>query len=68
MWARNGGTYLDLFNLGADESVLSVELKQLGLNGIARVRDLWEKKDLSAISLRIEASILPHGCRLYKLS
>lgn len=59
--------YVAFFNLGDQKKNVSVNLDRLGLNGKARVRDLWEKKDLPAASAGLNADVPPHGAKLFRL-
>ena len=47
---------------------ITVDLKSLGLNGRARVRDLWEKRDTGDFTGEFSPEITWHGAGLYRLS
>ncbi len=59
-----------LFNLGTTEADMTVKWSDLGLNGSAKVRDLWAKKDVSGqfASGYTAATVPPHGVRLFKVT
>ncbi|WP_179232694.1 hypothetical protein [Paenibacillus rigui] len=67
---EDGGTYAALFNLGEQETLVSVELGLLGMKEakLYPVRDVWEREDLAPVSGKIEAMVPGHGCRLYKIT
>lgn len=54
-----------LFNLGTTEANMTVNFADLGLDGTAKVRDLWAKKNLGEFSANFTAATVPpHGVRL----
>ncbi|WP_030491201.1 X2-like carbohydrate binding domain-containing protein [Micromonospora chokoriensis] len=58
-----------LFNLGSTEANMAVNWADLGLNGSAKVRDLWAKKDLGEFASGYVANDVPvHGVRLLKVT
>ncbi|NEB81143.1 glycoside hydrolase family 27 protein [Streptomyces sp. SID14478] len=71
VWTKKvgGATYLGVFNLGSSATDIKVDLKDLGLSGTRKVRDLVDRKDLAAASGSWTAPAVPaHGSRLIKLS
>lgn len=64
--------YLALFNArtesGGAGSAVAVRLSELGMGGMARIRDLWERKDLGFVSGEFAPVIQQHGAGLYRLS
>lgn len=52
----------------ADESRVAVSLADLGIQGEATVRDLWNKKDLGSVSGEFARQIPLHGAGLYRIS
>ncbi|HZR20643.1 MAG TPA: glycoside hydrolase family 27 protein [Verrucomicrobiae bacterium] len=46
---------------------ISVALAQIGLAGSASVRDLWNHKDLGAVTDRLTQTIHPHGAGMYRV-
>lgn len=71
-WAADasGGhdKYLAVFNLDDNAPAeVSVEWKDLGLNGKCAVRDLWERKDLGVFGATFAPKIEPHGAGLYRI-
>jgi len=65
--AENGDHYLALFNTTPHDADLSFDLGILGRKS-ARVRDLWSRRDLGAVSGRFTASVPSHGAGLWRLS
>jgi len=58
-----------LFNLGQTDANMTVNWADLGLNGAAKVRDLWAKKDLGTFASSFTANDVPiHGVRLFKVT
>ncbi|TCC57791.1 glycoside hydrolase family 27 protein [Kribbella pittospori] len=61
----DGSYTVALFNLGTTEANMTVNWADLGLDGSAKVRDLWAKKDLGQFaSGYTAATVPPHGTRL----
>jgi alpha-galactosidase len=67
---RGPEKYLAVFNLGDDHDAapVSVSLKEIGLYGHTRVRDLWQKHDLGLVQNEILTTVPRHGARLFRLS
>ena len=65
--AENGDHYLALFNTTPHDADLSLDLGILERKS-ARVRDLWSRRDLGAVSGRFTASVPSHGAGLWRLS
>ncbi|WP_350275480.1 X2-like carbohydrate binding domain-containing protein [Kribbella sp. HUAS MG21] len=58
-----------LFNLGQTDADLTVNFADLGLNGAAKVRDLWARKDVGTFASSFTAQDVPiHGVRLLKVT
>ncbi|GAA3104030.1 hypothetical protein GCM10010530_29900 [Kribbella aluminosa] len=58
-----------LFNLGQTDADMTVNFADLGLNGAAKVRDLWARKDVGTYASSYTASQVPiHGARLFKVT
>ena len=45
-----------------------VPLSELDLSGPCRVRDLWERRDLSTVEGEVSPVVAWHGAVLYRLS
>ena len=54
--------------LPQDSLNISLNLKDLGLNGKCKVRDLWNKKDLGIYSDKFSIDVRNHGARLVRIS
>jgi len=47
---------------------ITVSLADVGLSGKAKVRDLWEHKNIETVNGEFAATIKSHGAGLYRLS
>lgn len=67
--SRNSNTnevYLALFNTNDDKDTeISVNLKDLGLNGDCKVTNLWPSKNIGTVSNDFTQRIKPHASGLY---
>jgi hypothetical protein len=63
----NGAIYAALFNAGDEPASVSVSLGQLGAGSPKQARDLWNRKDIGAVTDTLQAELPPHGASLYKL-
>jgi hypothetical protein len=66
--ADGKGRYVALFNPTDKAREVAVSLRDLGLDGVRQVRDLWARKPLDAASGRFAQQLPPHGAGLYRLS
>ncbi|PCE14868.1 hypothetical protein AUC47_01610 [Microbacterium sp. SZ1] len=64
------GTYtVALYNLGRADADITVDFADIGLDGSAKVRDLWSKKNLGTADGSFTAESVPiHGTRLLKVT
>jgi len=59
--------YLALFNISDDETLeISVNLKEIGLNGDVKVINMWTGEILGEVSNDFSQTIRPHASGLYK--
>ena len=65
---NEGNVYVGLFNTTEEETEVSLALKNIGMEGKVRVRDLWAKKDIGETTNVIASMVPAHGAVLYKLS
>ena len=67
---RGRDKYLAVFNIddASDPVAVAVSLKEIGLNGNCRVRDLWKKEDLGLVRDEILTKVPRHGSQLFRLS
>jgi hypothetical protein len=63
---KDGAINLALFNLSDEKRKICCPLFELGFEK-AKLRDLWNKKDMGNISDKVIAEIPPHGAVLYRL-
>ena len=62
----NGKRVVTLFNRESTFQTRKISFSDLGLSGNKKVRDLWEHKDMGAMSA-FSARIPPHGCVVIKI-
>ena len=62
----NGDCIIGMFNREDSIETRHLDFSTLGIEGSAKVRDLWAQTDLGAIN-SIAANIPPHGCLIYKV-
>ena len=63
-----GETYLALFNISEEEQTVGADLRDMGLSGAVKATNLWTGEKAGRFKKRIEVSLAPHACILYKLS
>jgi alpha-galactosidase len=51
-----------------DSLEIDLQLKQLGITGTCKIRDLWAKADIGEYTGEIAVSVRKHGARLLKIS
>jgi len=64
----NGSFTVALFNLGDDRATVAVRWSDLGITGVASIRDLWSHTDLSAHDDGFSADLDSHACRLLRIT
>ncbi|MBU9709558.1 glycoside hydrolase family 27 protein [Paenibacillus sp. AK121] len=62
---EEGHVYAALFNAGDEASTVRVSLQELGIEGQASARDLWNHVDLGDIVQELSADLPPHGAALF---
>jgi alpha-galactosidase len=71
IWAKrlaDGGNAVGLFNRGESELKITLDFQMLGIMGPARLRNLWEHKDLGSLSGSHTAVVPEHGVVMLKVS
>jgi alpha-galactosidase len=71
VWAKplaDGGIAVGLFNRGESSNPVTVNFKDIGLRGSAKVRDLWSHKDLGSFAASYTADVPRHSAVLIKVS
>jgi len=71
VWAKplaDGSVAVGLFNRGESQNPVSVNFSDLGVEGSARVRDLWNHKDRGELDGHYTAEVPRHGVVLVKVS
>lgn len=65
----DGSVTVALFNLGRTDADMKVSFADLGLQGSAKVRDLWAQKNLGSFDGEFTADDVPvHGTRLFTVT
>jgi alpha-galactosidase len=70
IYAKNledGSMAVGLFNLGDQDTTVSVKWADMKLSGKQTVRDLWRQKDLGKCDEKFETTVRPHGVTLIRL-
>jgi alpha-galactosidase len=70
VWARqlsDGGYAVGLFNRGENSAKVTARWSDIGLNGKARVRDLWAHADRGEVADQFSADVPSHGVVMIKL-
>jgi alpha-galactosidase len=71
IWVRplsDGGLAVGLFNRTEEAFPMKVEFKSIGAPTSAKVRDLWEQKDLGVLKDSFSAVVPKHGVVFIKIS
>ncbi len=71
IWARplaDGSHAVALFNRGSGKIKMTLPLSVIGVTGSAKLRDLWEHKDLGSANGTYSAEVPEHGVAFVKLS
>jgi hypothetical protein len=66
--ASGAAVYVALFNLRDSPAAVAIGLGTLGIEGTARVRDLWQRVDLEPAREMLAPAIAAHGAGLFRLS
>lgn len=65
----DGSVTVAVFNLGRTDADIRVPLADIGLQGSAKVRDLWARKNLGEVDGELVAENVPiHGTRLFTVT
>jgi alpha-galactosidase len=70
VWAKplaDGSIAVGLFNRGESTNPITVSFKDIGLQGSAKLRDLWQHKDLGSFSGSYTEEIPRHGAVLVRV-
>ncbi len=70
VWAKplaDGGIAVGLFNRGESGNPVIIRFKDIGIEGSAKVRNLWMHKDLGSFNGSYTAEIPRHGAVLIKI-
>ncbi|MBT2139764.1 hypothetical protein KK141_09475 [Dyella sp. LX-66] len=64
----DGNYYVALFNMNATPAVVTLPWRQIGLDGVRQVRDLWARAEVGAPASAFSTVLDGHGVRLLKVS
>ena len=66
---NTGEVYLAIFNIDNEKTLdISVNLKNIGLNGDCKVTNMWTGEDMGVVSNDFVQSLQPHASGLYKFT
>ena len=71
IWVKplaDGSQAVGLFNRGESELIITLDFKTIGVTGPAKLRDLWEHKDLGSPPDSYTAHVPKHGVVMLKVS
>ncbi len=66
--ARDGATYVGLFNIGDVAAPIAVSAGELGLRSVAKVRDLWARADRGTLGTGLTERLAPHASALFRVA
>jgi len=64
----DGSNAVGLFNRGGSDLKITLDFKMLNISGPAKLRDLWQHKDLGAAQDSYSATVPKHGVLMLKVS
>jgi alpha-galactosidase len=70
VWAKpmsDGSVAVGLFNRGESTNPIILSFKDVGLRGSAKIRDLWQHKDLGSFTGSFTVDVPRHGAALIKV-
>jgi alpha-galactosidase len=70
VWAKplaDGSIAVGLMNRGESVNSITLSFKNIGVQGAAKVRDLWQGKDLGSFSGSYTAAVPRHGASLIRV-
>ena len=70
IWAKplsDGGQAVGLFNRGESELKIGLDFKLLGITGPAKLRDVWQHRDLGTVNDSYQAMVPKHGVVLLRI-
>ena len=71
IWAKSladGSNAVGLFNRGGSDLKITLDFKMLNISGPAKLRDLWQHKDLGVSQDSYTATVPKHGVVMLKVS
>jgi alpha-galactosidase len=70
VWAKSladGSVAVGLFNRGESANPITLSFKEVGVQGLAKVRDLWKGKDVGSFSESYTEEVPRHGAVLIRV-
>jgi alpha-galactosidase len=64
----DGNYYVALFNMNATPATMTLPWREIGIDGVRQVRDLWTRTDLGPSPNVFSTVLNGHGVRLLKIS
>ena len=64
----DGNYYVALFNMNATPAAVTLPWREIGLDGVRQVRDLWSRADLGLSAGAFSTVLDGHGVRLLKVA
>lgn len=65
---EDGSKAVGLFNTSPIEGVVAVDLKEIGIEGKCKVRDLWRQKDIGTVKDTFETKVPTRGVVMVRIS
>ncbi|MGJ1262627.1 glycoside hydrolase family 27 protein [Sphingobacterium spiritivorum] len=64
---KTGDTYLAIFNLNKENTDITINISDLGLNGTVTATDLWNRKNHFKVKEKLIKKLRPHSAMLFRL-
>ena len=60
--------YIGMFNIADSAHEVLLDFNAIGIAGNAKLRDLWNQKDIGIIKTQFSNTIRAHGCMLLRVA
>jgi alpha-galactosidase len=70
VWVKplaDGGSAVGIFNISEKYKSYNLPLKQIGIDKVIAIRDVWKQENIAPTAQSIAFNIPPHGVRLIKI-
>jgi alpha-galactosidase len=64
---EDGSKTIALFNKGAESVKMTLNLNEIGINGLSTIRDVWKRKDVGKFKKTYSATVEPHEVILIRI-